>query len=78
MTDAAFREPDRCHPDRRSAAFADPQSANISVTILQLSNIAWIVNRELNIDTKNGHIKNDPEAMKMWAREYEKGWEVTV
>ncbi|HTD53894.1 MAG TPA: Gfo/Idh/MocA family oxidoreductase [Silvibacterium sp.] len=52
--------------------------ANISVTILQLSNIAWIVNRELNIDTATGHIKNDPEAMKMWSREYEKGWEVTV
>src|SRR5271154_3168207 len=51
---------------------------NISVTILQLSNIAWIVNRELNIDTNNGHILNDPEAMKMWSREYEKGWEVTV
>jgi predicted dehydrogenase len=52
--------------------------ANISVTILQLSNIAWIVNRELNIDPKTGHVKNDPEAMKMWSREYEKGWEVTV
>ena len=51
---------------------------NISVTILQLSNIAWIVNRELNLDTNNGHIKDDAEAMKMWSREYEKGWEVTV
>ena len=28
--------------------------ANVSVTILQLSNIAWIVNRELNLDTNNG------------------------
>ncbi|MBV8116160.1 MAG: gfo/Idh/MocA family oxidoreductase, partial [Silvibacterium sp.] len=52
--------------------------ANISVTILQLSNIAWIVNRELNIDSATGHVKDDPEAMKMWSREYEKGWEVTV
>ncbi len=52
--------------------------ANISVTILQLSNMAWIVNRELNIDTTTGHVKDDPEAMKMWSREYEKGWEVTV
>jgi predicted dehydrogenase len=52
--------------------------ANISVTILQLSNMAWIVNRELNIDTATGHVKDDPEAMKMWSREYEKGWEVTV
>jgi len=51
---------------------------NVSVTILQLSNIAWFVNRELNLDTKTGHILNDPEAMKMWSREYEKGWEVKV
>jgi predicted dehydrogenase len=51
---------------------------NNSVTILQLSNIAWIVNRELNLDTSNGQIKDDAEAMTMWSREYEKGWEVTV
>jgi predicted dehydrogenase len=48
---------------------------NIAVTMLQLSNIAWEVNRELRVDTSDGRIQNDPEAMKMWAREYEKGWE---
>jgi predicted dehydrogenase len=48
---------------------------NVAVTMLQLSNIAWEVNRELQIDTKNGQIENDPEAIKMWRREYEKGWE---
>ena len=47
---------------------------NVSVTILQLSNIAWEVNRELQLDEKDGKIKGDPEAMKMWGREYEKGW----
>jgi hypothetical protein len=52
--------------------------ANVSVTILQLSNIAWMVNRELKLDNKTGHIVGDPEAMKHWARTYEKGWEVTV
>ena len=52
--------------------------ANVSVTILQLSNIAYFVNRELNIDPTNGHIKDDSEAMSMWSRKYEKGWEVTV
>ncbi|HTQ95518.1 MAG TPA: Gfo/Idh/MocA family oxidoreductase, partial [Candidatus Acidoferrum sp.] len=30
---------------------------NVAVTMLQLSNIAWEVNRELHIDTKDGHIK---------------------
>ena len=52
--------------------------ANISVTMLLISNIAWIRNREMKLDTKTGHILNDPEAMKLWGREYEKGWEVTV
>ena len=54
------------------------QIANVSVTSLLVSNIAWFVNRELKLDTKNAHILGDPEAMKYWAREYEKGWEVRV
>jgi predicted dehydrogenase len=40
---------------------------NVAVTMLQLSNIAWEVNRELHLDTKDGRIQ-------MWGREYEKGW----
>src|SRR5271163_1781666 len=51
---------------------------NISVTMLQISNIAWEVNRELHLDTKDGQIQGDPEAMKMWGREYEHGWEPRV
>ena len=47
---------------------------NVAVTMLQLSNIAWEVSRELHLDTKDGRIQGDPEAMKMWEREYEKGW----
>ena len=48
---------------------------NVAVTMLQLSNVAWEVNRELQLDTSNAHILNNPEAMKCWGREYEKGWE---
>ena len=47
---------------------------NVAVTMLQLSNIAWEVNRELLVDAANGHILSDPPAMAMWGREYEKGW----
>jgi predicted dehydrogenase len=47
---------------------------NVAVTMLQLSNIAWEVNRELQLDPKDGRIQNDPKAMAMWDREYEKGW----
>ncbi|MDP2885305.1 MAG: Gfo/Idh/MocA family oxidoreductase [Ignavibacteria bacterium] len=51
---------------------------NISVTMLLLSNIAWKVNRALHLDKHNGHILNDPKAMGLWSREYEKGWELKV
>jgi predicted dehydrogenase len=47
---------------------------NVAVTMLQLSNIAWEVNRKLNLDPADGKIKDDPEAMKFWDRDYEKGW----
>ena len=47
---------------------------NIVITTLQLSNIAWEVNRALETDPRDGKIQGDPEAMKMWARKYEKGW----
>jgi predicted dehydrogenase len=50
-------------------------TGNVSVTILQLSNIAWEAGREMQLDTANGKIQNDAEAMKRWVREYEKGWE---
>jgi predicted dehydrogenase len=47
---------------------------NVAVTMLQLSNVAWEVNRELCLDTKDGKIQDDAHAMKFWGREYEKGW----
>lgn len=47
---------------------------NVAVTMLQLSNVAWALNRGLSLDTTNGHVLNDAEAMKHWGREYEKGW----
>lgn len=49
-----------------------------STLLPQLGNISYRVGRVLNIDTTNGHILNDPEAMQLWHREYEKGWEVKV
>ncbi len=53
-------------------------AGNVAVTMLQLSNIAWEVNRELRLDAKDGRIQGDAEAMQMWDREYEKGWEPHV
>jgi predicted dehydrogenase len=54
------------------------QEANISVTMLQLSNVAWKVNRVLHLDKQTAHILGDENAMAMWRREYEKGWELKV
>jgi predicted dehydrogenase len=47
---------------------------NVAVTMLQLSNIAWEVSRELALDATNGKIQNDADAMKLWTRDYEPGW----
>ena len=47
---------------------------NVAVTMLQLSNVAWDLNRGLTLNPKNGHIVNDADAMKHWGRDYEKGW----
>lgn len=54
------------------------EDGNISVTMLQLSNVAWKVGRTLNLDPKNAHIQDDKEAESMWSREYEPGWEIKV
>ena len=51
---------------------------NISVTMLQLSNVAWELGRTLHLDPADGKIQNDPEAMKQWSRTYEPGWEPKI
>ena len=48
---------------------------NVAVTMLQLTNVAWDVKRVLNLDTTDGKVQHDSEAMKHWTRTYEKGWE---
>jgi predicted dehydrogenase len=54
------------------------EEGNKSVTMLQLGNIAWRVGRELHCDPANGHILKDSQAMKLWRREYERGWAPVV
>jgi predicted dehydrogenase len=55
------------------------EEGNISVTMLQLSNISWKIGRVLNLNTSTGHILNEKFAMDMlWKREYETGWEPKV
>jgi len=42
--------------------------------MMHLSNISWELNRDLRTSQEDGTIQNDPEAMKLWSREYENGW----
>jgi predicted dehydrogenase len=51
---------------------------HVSTGLLHLGNISWRVGRELYCDTANGHILHDHDAMKLWQRKYEPGWEPKV
>ncbi|MEX2216720.1 MAG: Gfo/Idh/MocA family oxidoreductase [Phycisphaeraceae bacterium] len=57
---------------------ADIERGHRSTLLCHLGNIAYRTGRTLNCDPKNGHIKDDKEAMGLWSREYEKGWEPKV
>jgi len=49
-----------------------------SILLCHLGNIAQHTGRTLECDPKTGLILDDIEAMLMWTREYEPGWEPTV
>ncbi len=57
---------------------SDIDSGFKSTLLVQLGNIAQRVGHSLEIDSKNGHIIGDNEALKLWSREYEKGWEMKL
>lgn len=58
---------------------AEIESGHKSTLLCHLGNIAWRTGRTLNCDPDNGgKIIGDPEAMKLWTREYEPGWEPEV
>lgn len=64
---------------RGKSKLTAPISEGHKSTLLpQLGNISYRVGRILNCNASNGHILNDKEAMKLWQREYEKGWEMKL
>jgi hypothetical protein len=42
--------------------------------LCHLANISYRTGKGFDVNTNNGHIF-DKEAMKLWSREYEPGWE---
>ena len=57
---------------------SDVLSGHKSTLLVQLGNIALRSGNALHLDPTNGHIKNDPEAGKLWSREYQPGWEPDI
>ena len=49
-----------------------------SQLLCHLGNIAWRKSRDLKVDPSSGHVVGDDDAMGLWGREYEPGWEPTV
>lgn len=50
----------------------------ISTHLCHLGNISQDLGRALAIDPATGKVNGDPEAMAMWSREYEPGWEPKI
>ncbi len=49
-----------------------------STLLCHLANISYRSGRLLNFDPATRKILNDPDAMKLWGREYRPGWEPKV
>jgi len=76
---------DAMHVDNLLAAIRSGEKLNSeieeghkSTLLCHLGNIAHRTGRTLHCDPTNGRVKNDPEALKMWSREYATGWEPKV
>ncbi len=54
------------------------EKAHKSALLCHLGNIAHRTGRTLNCNDANGHIRDDEDAMKLWGREYQPGWEPNV
>ncbi len=61
-----------------AAQNADILGGHQSTLLVQLGNIAQRSGHTLNINPDNGHIIEEPEALKYWSREYEPGWEPKI
>jgi predicted dehydrogenase len=64
---------------RGNATINSPMNeAHKSILLCHLANISQRTGRTLHCDPRDGHILDDAGAMKLWKREYEKGWEPKI
>jgi predicted dehydrogenase len=64
--------------DDKATLNAEIEGGATSTLLCHLGNIAYRVGRALNCDPKTGRIVDDKDAMALWTREYENGWEPKV
>ncbi|MEX2573416.1 MAG: hypothetical protein WD317_03925, partial [Balneolaceae bacterium] len=67
---------DSIHEGRKPVS--DVSDVNASVHNCHLGNIAHRTGRVINCDPHNGRIIGDPQAEKLYSREYEPGWAPVV
>jgi len=61
-----------------TAPNAQIEKGHKSVLLCHLGNIAQRTGRIIHCDQRSGHIIGDPQAMALWGRTYEPGWEPTL
>ncbi len=66
---------DSIRDDNHTKLTSEIEEGHKTTLLCHLGNIAWRTGAALECDPKNGHIKNHDGAAKLWARDYEKGWE---
>jgi predicted dehydrogenase len=73
---------DAMHVDNLLSAIRSGEKLNSEIEeghkstfLCHLGNIAHRTGRALHCDPANGRAQNDPEALKLWSREYASGWE---
>ena len=69
---------DAIRNDKPLSLNAEIAEGHKSTLLCHLGNIAQRTGRTLTCDASNGHIVGDEEAMKLWRRDYEPGWEPVV
>jgi hypothetical protein len=68
-----------CAAVRGDAALNQPIAEGFKSPLLcHLGNIAQFTGSTLQCDASTGRILNNPEAEKLWSREYEPGWEPRI